>query len=83
MVTSAGNGFALVMGRMGLDEVLSFHERLEAALGVDWQILYIPVVALAAICWTLVLTRLRPFGRLVLLVGAGAWFASQVLVLLQ
>jgi hypothetical protein len=76
-------GFALVLAWMSFDEVLAVHERLELATGVDWQLLYLPIAAAAALCWLNVRARLGPHGRLFMIAGAMAWMASQVLELLQ
>jgi hypothetical protein len=75
---------AILFAYMSLDELLSFHERLEDLFQLDWQIIYIPVgvaAALAAAFWALAVRKtpvLRPalawFG-----LGAAAWFVAQVL----
>jgi hypothetical protein len=76
-------GFASVLGWMAFDEVLAVHERLEAAAGVDWQLLYLPVAAFAMLCWAVVRTRLGSGGRLLLVGGAAAWVGSQAFELVQ
>lgn len=76
-------GFALVLAWMSFDEVVALHERLESATGVDWQLLYLPIAAAAALCWLHVRARLGPRGRLFMVAGATAWVASQLLELLQ
>lgn len=70
---------------MAADEVLTIHERLERALDVDWQILYAPVVLLGALALVRVLRSLGPhtLARTLLLLGGGAWGASQALELAQ
>ncbi|QXP84169.1 hypothetical protein ABZN20_06705 [Methylococcus sp. ANG] len=64
---------------MGFDELLMIHERIEQAAGVDWQILYLPLMAFAGIAWLLVFTQLRDRRqRLLWIAGAVAWAASQL-----
>ncbi len=65
---------------MGLDEILSLHERLEKLTGIDWQVLYIPVVLIGGIGGLVTLKRLWQLrvGYLVYAGGAAAWFISQV-----
>jgi hypothetical protein len=70
--------FAFVLGEMSLDEAFEIHERLEALAGIDWQILYIPLVLLAAATWWFVVGNSEQRGRLCLALGAAAWMASQV-----
>jgi hypothetical protein len=78
--------FGFVLAFMALDEVLSLHERLELWTGIDWQILYMPVVAVAAIIWAGTLSwlwRLRSGGTPLLLGGAVLWLVSQVFEFVQ
>lgn len=65
---------------MGLDEILCFHERLEKLTGIDWQVLYSPVVLIGGIGGLVTLWRLwqHRVGYLVYAGGAAAWFISQV-----
>ena len=76
-------GFAVILAWMSFDEVVAVHERLEAATGVDWQLLYLPIAGAAGLCWLLVRARLGPLGRLLMVAGAVAWVSSQILELLQ
>lgn len=66
---------------MGLDEVCSIHERLEAATSTDWQILYAPVILLGGTVWILLVRtfdrRAQPFWLMA--TGAWAWVVAQVL----
>lgn len=64
---------------MALDEMFYLHERLEVLTGVDWQILYAPIVLVAGVAWLGVLLRLRSHPRAagLFLAGAAAWIASQ------
>lgn len=69
---------------MCLDELTSIHERLEAATGVDWQLLYAPLVVVAGIGWLRALVSFQRRGAAVLwALGAAAWFVAQVFEYLQ
>ena len=76
---------ALLLGYMSLDEVMSFHERLESFTGIDWQTLYAPVFLVAAVLAVLLLPELRPFPPAIVLflAGGGSWAAAQVIEKLQ
>ncbi len=69
---------------MGLDEVLSIHERLEFRTGIDWQILYAPVFVAAAgasLAFLRHTTSLR--SKAWFIVGGMCWAVSQILEALQ
>ena len=70
---------------MAVDEAFGVHEELEASTGVDWQLLYAPVVAIGAIAWLAVLRRLGPprLAPVVFVAGALAWLAGQALEAIQ
>ncbi len=71
---------------MGFDEVLMLHERLEALLQVDWQLLYLPVMGFGGLAWLAVMLRLRDDlkpARRALSMGAALWVISQILEFLQ
>lgn len=74
-----------ILAWLALDEGNAFHERLERWIGVDWQLLYIPLMAVAGVTWALVVRRFRFDARIVgLLVGAAsAWGIALVLELVQ
>jgi hypothetical protein len=74
-----------VLAWLALDERNAIHERLERLLGIDWQLLYIPVMGLAAVAWWGVVRRHRSQARVVALVvlGAAAWIAVLLLELVQ
>jgi hypothetical protein len=63
---------------MSLDELLSFHERLEAIAHVDWQTLYVPVVLVGGAAWVHALRRLAVRERALWAAGAAGWFVAQV-----
>jgi len=75
----------LIVGWLALDEGNAIHERLERWTGVDWQLLYLPVLAGAGVTWALVVRRYRVNRAIVgLLVGAaGVWGIALVLELVQ
>jgi hypothetical protein len=70
-----------VFALMAADEALSVHETLEDLTTVDWQTLYLPVMALAGIAWLAALGRVRrqPAAVLLLVAGAAAWGAAGLL----
>ena len=70
--------FGALLLLMSADEFTEIHERLEHATGVDWQLLYLPVVAAAAVAWFAVVRRLHDGHRAALIAGAAAWFIAQV-----
>lgn len=70
---------------MAVDEAVTLHETVAAAVGVDWQKLWAPPVAVGGVAWLLVVARLWPLGRErgLMLLGAAAWVASQFLERIQ
>lgn len=73
--------FAALLIGMGVDEAAYLHERLESASGVDWQLLYAPVALVCGAAWLRLTYALRSFrpAQLLMVLGAGAWLAAQVL----
>jgi hypothetical protein len=70
------------LGFMALDELLGVHEALERWTGVDWQLLYLPVVVIGGMAWLRALYVLRhghAVAQRLLVAGAAAWFTAQVL----
>lgn len=78
-------GLAVLFAFMGLDEAVAVHERLEALTGVDWEILYVPVVAVGAAAWFVVWRRARPvaWARTALVAGSAVWLVAQLLEKVQ
>lgn len=78
-------GLAAFLAFMAVDEAITLHELVSAAVGVAWQPLWLPIIAVGGIVWLLVLTRLWPMRRerTLLMLGAVAWFVSQVLERVQ
>ena len=74
-----------VLAWLALDERTAIHERLERLSGIDWQLLYIPIMGLAAVAWWGVVRRYRSQTRVVALfvVGAAVWTAVMLLELVQ
>lgn len=71
---------------MGFDEVIRIHEQIEAAIGVDWQLLYAPIIGIGALAWGNLVLRLKGAQRdttIALILGAALWGVSQVLELIQ
>lgn len=74
-----------VLAWLALDERTAIHERLERWSGIDWQLLYIPVMFLAAVAWWGLVRRYRSQTRIVALfvVGAAVWIIVLLLELVQ
>jgi hypothetical protein len=70
---------------LSADEFGQVHERLEVATGVDFEILYAPLVVVCGVAWLLTLRRLwhRVGPRLLFIGGAAAWVIAQALEDLQ
>ncbi len=83
----AAAAFGAAMLFMAVDELTSIHEHLENVTGVDWQVLYLPVVAVVGVAFLILLLRLLRVGErasvVLLLAGAGAWFVAQVFEAIQ
>lgn len=63
---------------MGADECLKIHETLEKAAGIDWQILYLPLICAAGVGWFRVIHLFRGRERWLWAAGAVAWASSQL-----
>lgn len=73
-----------VIGLLALDEANAFHEALERSSGIDWQILYLPVLVLAGLVWWRIMRGFEKTPIATLLVGgATAWGVVLVLELVQ
>ena len=70
-----------VLAWLALDEGSAIHERLERWSGIDWQLLYVPVMGIAAVAWWGVVRRYRSQARIAALLMAGAAVWSVVLIL--
>lgn len=70
---------AILFGEMACDETLRLHENLEDLTGLDWQIVYLPLILMAGLAWLGFLRRFwneRPV-RWLWPAGAAAWIVSQ------
>lgn len=77
--------WSAILSWLALDEGAALHERVEKWSGVDWQVLYLPILAVAVLAWRGVVRRYRhqePIDRL-LFAGAIAWAAALLLELIQ
>jgi len=74
-----------VLAWLALDEGNAIHEKLERWLETDWQLLYVPVMGIAALAWWGVVRRYRGEPRIAVLLVAGAalWAAVLLLELVQ
>jgi hypothetical protein len=64
---------------LAADELLTFHEHLEALLGVDWQTLYLPVGVIGLVIGLRVLAMVRHHSVALglYLLGGAMWAVSQ------
>lgn len=71
----------LFLAFMASDELMAIHETLERSVGVNWQILYLPIVAILGPFWLVALVKMRGLEseRFLWLGGAAAWIAAQSL----
>ena len=74
-----------VLAWLALDEGTAMHESLERWSGIDWQLLYVPVMAIAAVALGGVFRRYRSQTRIaaLLVTGAAAWIVVLTLELIQ
>jgi hypothetical protein len=75
--------FSAFLAIGSLDELLAFHERLQYKTGIDWGFFYLPVLLVAGWGFLVLLYRLRPRERRLLVLGTGAWGLSQVIEKIQ
>lgn len=74
-----------VLAWLAFDEGSAIHEKLERWLETDWQLLYVPVMGIAALALWGVIRRYRSQLRIAVLLaaGAGVWIAVLALELIQ
>ena len=73
-------GLAAALVYFGLDEGLKLHERVEGETGIDWQLLFAPLLIATALAGLYVVVRAGPgTPQLLLLAAGGAAVAAQVL----
>jgi hypothetical protein len=75
----------VVLAWLAFDEGSAIHEKLERWSGTDWELLYVPVMAIGALAWWGVFRRYRSERRIAALLVAGAvvWIAVLALELVQ
>jgi hypothetical protein len=76
-------GLAIALFYLALDEALGFHEKLEGRTGVDWQLLYVPLLIAIAAAGLYVLLQSHGAARWLLLAAGAAAFLAQVLEAVQ
>lgn len=76
---------AAVLVYMSFDEVFRVHETLDSELDFDWQLLYLPIVAVALIGWLGVEREIRDrrFDRALWIGAAACWVIAQALEVWQ
>jgi hypothetical protein len=74
-----------VLAWLALDEGSAVHERLERWSGIDWQVLYVPLMGIAAVVLWGVFRRYRSQTRIaaLLVTGTATWIVVLVLELIQ
>jgi hypothetical protein len=73
-------GLAAALVYFGFDEGLKLHERVEGETGIDWQLLFAPLLIATALAGLYVVVRAGPgTPQLLLLAAGGAAVAAQVL----
>ena len=77
--------WSVVLAWLALDEGSAIHEKLERWSGTDWELLYVPVMGLAAVAWWGLFRRYRNQRRIAALLaaGAGSWLVVLILELVQ
>lgn len=80
-----GRGFGALLLFMAVDEFLAVHEFVERHTGIDWQVAYLPLVAIGAVVVGSLLVR-GTIGRTaaaLVLAGGALWAGSQVLEVVE
>ncbi|MEX1296399.1 MAG: hypothetical protein AB1Z67_09540 [Candidatus Limnocylindrales bacterium] len=83
---TAGLLFGLTLAFFAFDEQFSVHERLESRLGLDWQLLYLPVAAFSAglvLYWTVRVRRSVTTAAWMLLLATACWALAALLEYVQ
>jgi hypothetical protein len=73
-------GVGVLFTVMAFDELLMVHERLENRLGIDWQLLYLPVFAAGGTAWLALLRPMRRWSleQVMWIAAAALWFVSEI-----
>jgi hypothetical protein len=72
----SGLVFAALFTYLGVDDWRELHEWLEWKTGVDWQVLYLPLVAVGGIAFLMMLRRLAECPRFI----RGLWIAGAAVI---
>jgi hypothetical protein len=78
--------FGILLLFLAFDEMFEIHERLEARTGIDWQLIYMPVAAVAMAVLAVLVWRLRHRGHNIpamLVGGALCWAIANALEYVQ
>ena len=78
--------FGLLLLFFAFDELFIIHERLESRTGIDWQLIYAPIAAVAVAVLTVLIwqSRARGHGISGMLTGAGlSWAVANALEYVQ
>ena len=78
-------GWWPMLAWLAFDEGSAMHERLERLSGIDWQLLYVPLMGLGAVAWWGMVRRYRSQARIaaLLITGAAVWIVVLLLELVQ
>lgn len=76
-------GLAATLFYLALDEALGLHEKLEARTGIDWQLLYLPLLVAIAAAGLYVLLQSHGTARWLLFAAGAAAFVAQALEVVQ
>ena len=76
-------GLAIALVYLALDEAFGVHEKIEGRTGIDWQLLYLPLLVGIAAAGLYVLLHTHGSARLLLLAAGAAAFTAQVLEAVQ
>jgi hypothetical protein len=80
----ASRVLAILFLFMSADEFGQFHEKLERITGVDWQVLYVPIMGIAAIASAVMLTRFTStLARWLFCAGGACWAIAGLLEILE
>jgi len=68
---------------MAIDEMVKVHETLEKVTGIDWQLIYLPIVLIAGLGWLSIWLTGDVLTRILWAGGAACWVLSQGLEAIQ
>jgi hypothetical protein len=80
----ASRVLAILFLFMSADEFGQMHEKLERITGVDWQLLYVPIMGMAAVAAVALLRRMTSsVTRWLFCIGGACWGIAGVLEVLE